>query len=153
MNKKIHIQVELGLQSSNERTGILLNRCHTNLEFENAVKKLKEKNIEVVAHIMIGLPGETLEDNLNTINFLNSLHVDGIKIHELCIIKDTKIAQMYEKEPWHLPTLDEYSDIVVTLIRHIEPNIIIHRLSADMSLDELIAPLWTHKNDSYERNR
>lgn len=145
LNEKIHIQVELGLQSSNERTGILLNRCHTNLEFESAVKKLKEKNIEVVVHIMIGLPGETLEDNLNTINFLNGLHVDGIKIHELCIIKDTKIAQMYEKEPWHLPTLDEYTNIVVTLIRHLEPNIIIHRLSADMSLDELIAPLWTHK--------
>ena len=94
---------------------------------------------------MIGLPGETLEDNLNTINFLNKLHVDGIKIHELCIIKDTKISQMYENEPWHLPTLEEYTNIVVTLIRHIDQNIIIHRLSADMSLDELIAPLWTHK--------
>ena len=145
LNKTIHTQVELGLQTSNESTGILLNRCHTNLEFRDAVKRLKEKNIEVVVHIMIGLPGETLEDNLNTIKFLNDLHVDGIKIHELCIIKDTKIALMYENSPWHLPTLLEYRDIVISLIRNLDPNIIIHRLSADMDEQALIAPLWTRK--------
>ncbi len=145
LNKKIHTVVELGLQTANETTGVLLNRCHNNLEFIDAVKRLKEKNIEVVVHIMIGLPSESIEDNLNTIKFLNDLHVDGIKIHELCIIKDTKIAQMYKDTPWHLPTLSEYKDIVVTLIRHMDPNIIIHRLSADMDLNELIEPKWTVK--------
>ncbi len=145
LNKKIHTVIELGLQTSNEKTGILLNRCHTNIEFEDCVKKLKAKNIEVVVHIMIGLPGEDMNDYLNTIDFLNKLHVDGIKIHELCIIKDTKIANMYEESPWHLPTVDEYKDIVVNLIRQIDKNIIIHRLSADVNKDDLIAPIWTIK--------
>ncbi len=145
LNQKIHTTVELGLQTANEKTGVLLNRCHTNEEFVSAVKRLKEKNIEVVAHIMIGLPRETLEDNLNTIKFLNDLGIDGIKFHELCIIKNTKMAELYESTNFHLPTLTEYKDIVVNLIRHLNKNIIIHRLSADVGKDDLIAPDWTVK--------
>ena len=145
LNKICHVQIELGLQTSNEKTGELLNRGHTNLEFIDAVKRLKEKNIEVVVHIMNGLPGETKEDMLNTIHFLNKLHIDGIKIHELCIIKDTKMELDYKANPWHLPTLLEYRDIVVDQIRILDPNVIIHRLCADAPIDDLIEPKWTIK--------
>jgi radical SAM protein (TIGR01212 family) len=145
LNEKCHVQIELGLQTSNEKTGDLLNRCHTNLEFENAVKKLKEHNIEVVVHIMNGLPGETKEDMLNTIHFLNKLHIDGIKIHELCIIKGTKMANDYLANPWHLPTLLEYRDIVIEQLQILDPNVIVHRLCADAPIEDLIEPKWTIK--------
>ena len=145
LNKKCHVQIELGLQTSNEKTGELLNRCHTNLEFIEAVKKLKENNIEVVVHIMNGLPGETKEDMLNTIHFLNKLHIDGIKIHELCIIKGTKMAHDYLANPWHLPTLLEYRDIVIEQLQILDPNVIVHRLCADAPIEDLIEPKWTIK--------
>lgn len=145
LNKKCHVQIELGLQTSNEKTGENLNRCHTNLEFVDAVKRLKEKNIEVVVHIMNGLPGESREDMLNTIRFLNTLPIDGIKIHELCIIKDTLMAKQYEANPWHLPTLEEYSEIVCSQLALLNPNVIVHRLCADAPIDDLVEPKWTIK--------
>jgi len=145
LNKKIPVQIELGLQTSNEKTSELINRGHTNLEFIDACKRLKEKNIEVVVHIMNGLPGETRDDMLNTIRFVNSLNIDGVKIHELCIIKDTKMAKQFEEKPWKLPSLNEYVDLVCEQIAMLNPNIIIHRLSADAKLEDLIEPKWTIK--------
>jgi radical SAM protein (TIGR01212 family) len=145
LNKICPVQIELGLQTANEATSVRINRGHTNKEFIDAVKRLKEKNIEVVVHIMNGLPGETKNDMLNTISFVNSLGIDGVKIHELCIIKDTKMAREFEENPWHLPTLEEYVDLVCEQIAMLDPNIIIHRLSADAPLNDLIEPKWTIK--------
>ena len=145
LNKRIPVQIELGLQTSNESTSKLINRCHTNLEFIDCVNRLHNANIEIVIHIMNGLPYETKEDMLNTIKFLNKLPINGIKIHETCIIKDTKMAEMYEKEHFHLPTLEEYTDIVVSQLEILNPNVIVHRLSADASIDDLIAPNWTRR--------
>ena len=145
LNKRIPVQIELGLQTANEETSKLINRGHTNKEFIDCVKKLKSENIEVVVHIMNGLPNETKEDMLNTIRFINNLGIDGIKIHELCIIKNTKMYQDYLTKPFKLPTLEEYVDIVVSQIDILDPNIIIHRLCADAAINDLIAPLWTIK--------
>ena len=145
LNKICPVQIELGLQTSNEITSRLINRGHNNLEFIDAVKRLKEKNIEVVVHIMNFLPGETKEDMFNTIDFINKLHIDGIKIHELCIIKNTTMGQDYIKSPWKLPTLEEYVELVCEEIARLDPNIIIHRLSADAPLEDLIEPKWTIK--------
>ena len=145
LNKRCHTVIELGLQTSNEKTGLLLNRCHTNLEFEECVKKLKEHNLEVVVHIMNGLPYETKEDMLNTIRFLNKLNIDGIKIHELCILRDTKIYELYKEKTWHLPSLEEYSKIVCDQLEILNPNVIVHRLCADAPLKDLVEPMWTVK--------
>ncbi len=145
LNKKIPVQIELGLQTSNEKTSQLINRCHTNLEFINCVKKLKKENIEVIVHIMNGLPGESEKDMLNTIHFINKLNIDGIKIHELCVLKNTKMGLDYLKKPFKILTLDEYTDIVCKQISILNKNIIIHRLSADAAIDSLIEPKWTIK--------
>lgn len=145
INKKIPVQIELGLQTSNEKTAKLINRGSTNEELTSAVNRLRKENIEVVIHIMNGLPNENEADMLNTIDFINSLDIQGLKIHSLCILKNTKMGDDYLKEPWPLLTLDEYVKITVSQIRHLRSDIIIHRLSADANLSDLIAPLWTRK--------
>lgn len=145
LNKKIPVQVELGLQTSNEKTASFINRGCTNEDIITAVKNLRKLGIEVVVHIMNGLPFETKEDMLSTIDFCNSLDIQGIKIHSLCILKNTKMGDDYLKETWHLLSMEEYVDITVSQIRHLKDNIIIHRLSADSNLNDLIAPLWTRK--------
>lgn len=145
LNKKIPVQIELGLQSSNENTGKIINRNSTNQEFLDAIEKLNKLNIEIVVHIMNGLPYETEDDMLNTIRFLNPLNISGIKIHSLCVLKNTKMGEDYLKNPFKILTLEEYVDIVVKQISIMNPNFIIHRLSADFDADDLIAPLWTRK--------
>ncbi len=145
LNKKIPVQIELGLQTANEKTAKNINRGSSNIELIDAVSRLRNKNIEVVIHIINGLPGETDEDMLNTIDFINKLDIQGIKIHSLCVLKNTQMGDDYLKNPFKLQTLDEYVDITIRQIRRLRGDIIIHRLSADAALDDLIAPLWTRK--------
>lgn len=145
INKIIPVQIELGLQTSNEKTASLINRGSSNEELIDAVKRLRKENIEIVIHIMNGLPGEDEADMLNTIEFINKLDIQGIKIHSLCILKNTKMGDDYLKKPWPLLSLEEYVKITVEQIRHLREDIIIHRLSADADLKDLIAPLWTRK--------
>lgn len=145
INKIIPVQIELGLQTSNEKTASLINRGSSNEELIDAVRRLRRENIEIVIHIMNGLPGEDEADMLNTIEFINKLDIQGIKIHSLCILKNTKMGDDYLKNPWPLLSLEEYVRITVEQIRHLREDIIIHRLSADADLKNLIAPLWTRK--------
>lgn len=145
INKRIPVSVELGLQTSNEETGKLINRCSNNNEFSEATKLLHQNDIEIIVHIINGLPYETKEDMINTIKFVNKHDVQGIKIHSLLILKETKLAQMYEENPFKILTLEEYVDIVVTQIANLRKDIIIHRLAADSTAKDLIAPKWTMK--------
>lgn len=145
INKIIPVQIELGLQTSNEKTASLINRGSSNEELIDAVRRLRRENIEIVIHIMNGLPGEDEADMLNTIEFINKLDIQGIKIHSLCILKNTKMGDDYLKKPWPLLSLEEYVKITVEQIRNLREDIIIHRLSADADLNDLIAPLWTRK--------
>lgn len=145
LNEKIDIQIELGLQSSNEQTAIKINRCHTNLEFIHAVKLLRKYNIEIVVHIINGLPGESKKDMLNTIEFINKLDIQGIKIHSLLILENTPLALQYKSKPFSILTLQEYVEITCEQIIHLRPDIIIHRLAADGVLEDLIEPKWSIK--------
>ena len=145
LNKKIDVTVELGLQSSNEETSKRINQLETNQEFINAVTLLRKENIEIVVHIINGLPGETITDMLNTIHFINKLDIQGIKFHSLLVLKDTKLYEEYKEKPFKILSLEEYVDITVKQITLLKDNIIIHRLSADGKLDDLISPLWTRK--------
>ena len=145
LNKKTYLTIELGLQTSNERTAKLINRCHTLKCFEDMVKKLREKNIDVVVHIINGLPYETKEDMLNTIKYLNKLDIQGIKIHMLSILKDTPIEKLYKKEKLHILTKEEYIDIVVDQLELLRPEIVIHRITGDPKLEDLVEPNWLIK--------
>lgn len=145
LNTKIPVQIELGFQTSNEETIQAINRNCTNQEFERAIKLLRKQNIEVVVHIINGLPNETKDDMLNTIKYLNQFDYQGIKIHLLHIMKNTKMGEDYLKNPFKTLTLNEYVDIVTEQIRILKPNIIIHRLTGDAPRDLLIEPLWSLK--------
>ena len=145
LNKHTNVQIELGLQTANELTAKMINRCSTNDEFINACQKLRKHNIEIVVHIINGLPNETYEDMINTVSFINKLDIQGIKIHSLLVLKNTLLAKQYEEKPFHILSLEEYVKITVDQITHLNPNIIIHRLAADGVFDDLIQPLWTRK--------
>ena len=145
LNEKIDITVELGLQTSNEKTKIAINRQETNQEFIDAVTLLRKYHIEVVCHIINGLPNETKEDMINTIHFINKLDIQGIKFHSLLVLRNTRLETEYKENPFHILSREEYVDIVVKQITLLNPSIIIHRLSADSSVKDLIVPGWTRK--------
>ena len=145
LNTRIPIQVELGLQTIHPHTSKLINRGSTLEEFEEAVKRLRELNIEIVVHIINGLPYETKDEMLETIHYLNKLDIQGIKIHCLLILKDTPLENYYQKTKFQMLTLEEYVDITVTQIEHLRSDIIIHRVGADSSIEDLIEPLWSRK--------
>ena len=145
LNKKTYLTIELGLQTINEKTSILINRCHTLKCFEDMVNKLRKRNIDVVVHIINGLPYETKEDMLNTIKYLNKLDIQGIKIHMLSIIKDTPLYKLYKQKPFTVLSKNEYIDIVVNQLELLRPEIVIHRITGDPKLDELVEPNWLIK--------
>lgn len=145
LNKKTYLTIELGLQSIKKETSILINRCHTIECFEEMVKKLRENNIDVVVHIINGLPYENKEDMINTIKYLNNLDIQGIKIHMLNITKDTPLEKMYQEKKFHLLTKEEYIDIVISQLELLRPEIVIHRITGDPKFDELIEPTWLTK--------
>lgn len=145
LNKRTFLTIELGLQSSNNSTLKLINRGHDSKNFEIMVKKLHELGIFVVAHIINGLPYETKEDMLNTIRFLNSLDIDAVKIHMLHILKDTKLASMYEKQNFHILTKEEYIDIVISQLELLKDTTVIERITGDPIKEDLIEPKWLIK--------
>lgn len=145
LNKKTYLTIELGLQTTNEKTSKLINRCHTLTCFEEMVKKLRERNIAVVVHIINGLPYETKEDMINTAKYLNSLDIQGIKIHMLSILKDTPLEKLYEKEHFKMLTKEEYIDIVTDQLELLRPEIVIHRITGDPKVDDLVEPNWLVK--------
>ena len=145
LNKRTYLTVELGLQTIKEETSILINRCHTLKEFEDTVKRLRERNIDVVVHIINGLPNETKIDMLNTVKYLNKLDIQGIKIHMLSITKDTRLENYYKEHPFHVLTKEEYIDIVVSQLELLRPEIVIHRITGDPKLEDLIEPNWLIK--------
>lgn len=145
LNKKTNLTIELGLQTIHEKTSKLINRCHTLKNFENMVKKLKENNIEVVVHIINGLPYETKEMMIDTVKYLNKLNIDGIKIHMLNIVKDTPLEKLYYQEKFHLLSKEEYIDIVISQLEHLNEKIVIHRITSDPDPKNLVAPSWLLK--------
>ncbi len=145
LNERTNLTVELGLQSMHEETLKYIRRGHTLKQFEECVKKLKDNNINVVVHIINGLPNETKEMMLDTVKYLNDLNIDGIKIHMLHVIKDTDLGDLYLKEPFHILTKEEYIDIVVSQLELLKPEIVIHRITGDPKKEDLIEPTWLLK--------
>lgn len=148
LNKKTDLVIELGLQTIHKQTSKLINRGHTLEEFETMYKKLKENNIKVVVHIINGLPYETKEMMIETVKYLNKLKIDGIKIHMLHILKDTKLEKLYEKEKFHILTKEEYIDIVCDQLENLNENVVINRITGDPDQNDLVEPKWILKKFS-----
>lgn len=137
------VMVELGFQTANEKTAKYINRGYDNEVFEDAVNRLNEAGIEVIAHIIIGLPGECADDLINTIDYLNRLPIKGIKLQLLHVLKDTKLAEEYEKGNFETLTYEEYEDLLVMAVKRLRKDIVIHRLTGDGPKKYLIAPMWS----------
>ena len=143
---RYYVCVELGLQTSNENTGNLINRGYTNQQFTNAVSLLNKYNIDVVAHIMIGLPNESFDDVKNTVDFINKHNIQGIKIHSTYVVKNTVLADMYFDGSYVPISLEYYLNDLTYIITHISSDVVIHRISGDAPKHLLIAPEWNlHK--------
>ena len=145
LNKRTYLMVELGLQTIHETTSKIINRCHTTKEFDDMVKKLRARHIPVIVHIINGLPYETKEMMLETVKHINQLDIQGIKIHMLHIVKDTPLANLYQKKPFHVLTKEEYIDIVIDELELLRPEIVIHRITGDPVKEDLITPTWLLK--------
>lgn len=144
--QKYYVSVELGLQTSNDATRDYINCKYTSIDFTNSVSLLTKYSIDVVAHIMVGLPNETHEDIINTIRFLNAQNIQGIKIHSTYIVKNTSLENLYLEKEYTPITLEDYLDEVTYILTHIRKDIIIHRISGDAPKDLLVAPEWNaHK--------
>ncbi len=145
LSKRTFLTIELGLQSSKNGTLKFLNRGHTREEFTECVRELKRRNIEVVAHIINGLPNESEEDMLENVRYLNGLGIDGIKFHMLYIERGTKLASMYQEKPFKLLTCEEYIHILGRQIEILNSNVVVHRLTSDPNRDKLIEPKWLER--------
>ena len=145
LNKKTYLTIELGLQTTNPKTTKLINRCHSLECFEEMTNKLRERNIDVIVHIINGLPYKTKEDMLNTVKYLNNLDIQGIKIHMLSILKETPLEYLYQKDKFHVLTKEEYVDIVIDQLELLRPEIVIHRITGDPKIDDLVEPKWLTK--------
>ena len=135
--------MELGLQTIHEQTAAFIRRGYALPVFVEGVKKLHALGISVIVHVILGLPGETREQMLETVEFLNTLPVDGVKLQLLHVLRDTDLARVYETEPFHTPDMEEYIRMTCRCIARLRSDIVIHRLTGDGPKDLLIAPLWT----------
>lgn len=142
-SKKVYTWVELGLQTSKDDTAKLINRGYKLEVFEEAVKKLRERNIDVVVHVIFGLPGESREDMLNTIGYLAKMDVQGIKLHLLHLMKNTPLEILYNKGMLKLLEMEEYLELITTAITMLPEEIVVHRLTGDAPRELLIGPIWS----------
>lgn len=135
--------VELGLQTIHTKTAEYIRRGYTLDVYDTALQKLKEAGINVVTHIILGLPNETKEDMLNSVDYVCKAGTDGIKLQLLHILKKTDLADEYFNGKVNTLTLDEYIDIIKDCVKIIPNNVVIHRLTGDGAKKDLIAPLWS----------
>lgn len=143
LNKIKPVWVELGLQTIHEKSGEFINRCYGLTVFEGAIKNLRSINIDCIVHVILGIPGETREMMLDTIRYLAAQDIQGIKLSMLHVLRGTKLAEIYEKEPFLVFTMEEYVDLITECLRIIPENIVIHRLTGDGNKKNLIAPSWS----------
>ncbi len=148
------VWIEYGLQSSHDATLCRINRGHDVACFEQAVRMAKDFGLNVCAHIILGLPGETRDMMVQTAHFLAGLPVDGVKIHLLYIVKGTLLAALYEKGEYRCLERDEYIEGVVDVLELLPPDMVIQRLTGDPIGVELVAPAWAKdKSENLRRIR
>ncbi|OEF99890.1 TIGR01212 family radical SAM protein [Vulcanibacillus modesticaldus] len=145
INKKTTLWVELGLQTIHEHTQVLINRAHDYQIFLEGVRKLRERNINVVVHIIVNLPGESLEEMMETAKAVAKLPIQGIKIHMLHLLKKTPLMKLYQDGKLTFMDKDTYIKLVVDILEILPPEMVIHRLTGDGPPDLLVEPRWTLK--------
>ena len=145
LSKERYLTVELGLQTVHDRTARLINRCHSFEDFLKGYKLLQDRGINVCVHIINGLPGETKEMMLETVRQVGLLRPHSVKLHLLHILKNTPLAALYEKEPFHVFSLEEYASLICDQLEILPEDTVIQRITGDGAKSDLIAPLWSLK--------
>jgi radical SAM protein (TIGR01212 family) len=140
--KKYLVWIEFGLQSAHNKTLLNINRGHNVACFEQAVQMANEYGLNICAHVILGLPGETREMMLDTARFLAGLPISGVKIHSLYITRGTKLANMYQRDEFECMDRDEYIDTLIDFLEFLPPEFVIQRLTGDPRKTELLAPDW-----------
>lgn len=145
INRKTYLWVELGLQTIHEDTAKLINRGYGLETYINAVKELKKRNIDVVTHAILGLPGESRDDMLKTVDFIANTGTQGIKLHLLHLMKDTRMVKLHEEGRLNFLSREEYVNLIVDSIERLPENMVVHRLTGDSPRSTLIEPMWSLK--------
>lgn len=145
LNRQKPVWVELGLQTIHEKTAVYIRRGYPLSCFEDAVRRLRSEDIEVIVHTILGLPGESTQDILNTMEYLNHQDIQGIKLQLLHVLRGTDLASDYEKGLFCTYERDEYISLVISCLEHLRPDMVIHRITGDGPKDLLIAPLWASR--------
>lgn len=151
LNRRTFLIVEYGVESTDNATLKRINRGHTFEAAEEAIRRTAEKGIRVGVHIILGLPGETNEQLILQAGVLSSLPITTLKLHQLQLIKGTRMAAEFEKQPedFHLYTADEYIDLVIDYVEHLNPRIVLERFVSQSPKELLIAPDWGLKNHEF----
>jgi len=142
LSQRLYLTIELGLQSIHAASLSLLNRNHTYQQFLETFQKLQAIKIDTVIHLIIGIPGETRKHMLATIEEMNRLKPKGVKFHLLHVLKDTALYRQYMKKAFALLSQDEYTELIVFLLERLDPEIVIHRLTAEREKEIFYAPGW-----------
>jgi radical SAM protein (TIGR01212 family) len=143
LNGKTYLWVELGLQSAHDGTLKFLNRHHTIADFTRAIGRLRASGILTCAHVILGLPGETRADMMDTIDFLVAEKIGGIKIHNLHVLKDTPLAKMYAEGAVKTLSLEDYACLVVDCLERLPKEVLIHRFNSHSPRWMTVAPEWS----------
>lgn len=145
LNQEKPVTIELGLQTIHERTAVHIHRGYRLSVFEDCYQRLKNAGLKVVVHVILGLPGESREDMLETVRYIARLRpvLDGIKLQLLHVLRGTMLAKEYEEHPFPVFTLDEYADLIVDCLKCLPEQTVIHRITGDGPKALLIAPLWS----------
>ena len=143
LKRKKPLWIELGLQTIHGETAAFVRRGYDLPCYTRAVEELESLGIPVITHVILGLPGESLQQMLETVSFVNALPVSGIKLQLLHILKHTDLADYYERHPFPLFTLETYVQAVISCLEICRPDMVIHRLTGDGPKDLLVAPLWS----------
>ena len=145
LNKIKPVWIELGLQTIHEDSAKAFNRGYSLPFFNKAYMELKKRNIEVIVHVILGLPGETDKDMYETVRYLANLSpkLDGIKLHLLHILKNTRLEREYREKPFKILSLDEYTEILINCLRILPESVVIHRMTGDGDKRLLVEPLWS----------
>ena len=143
INRIKPVWVELGLQTIHEKTARYIRRGYSLPVYDRAVKELKKRNIEVITHIILGLPGESREEMLETVRYVGASGVDGVKLQLLHVIRGTDLEKDYLEGRFKCLTMEEYIDLIADCIEILPDDMVIHRLTGDGDKKTLIAPMWS----------
>lgn len=137
------VWIELGLQTANDRTAQLINRCYDISVYDETMNRLRELGVHIIVHMIIGLPGETKEDMIDTVRYIVRSGANGIKLQLLHVLRGTVLEKMYEEGVFRALTFAEYADILCDCLKELPPDMVVHRFTGDGPKNILVAPLWS----------